>query len=307
MGDVIASGSLDARDNVKLWDAATGRLIRTLAGHTDRVRSVAFGPDGEHPRLGRFRPDRPALGRGDRRAAGRPGRSRGRRAPGRILSRRPDPGLGEQRPDRPALGRPPRVDRRPCCRSRYQVASVAFSPDGLTLASADENGYITLWDVATRAPATGHQRRRRRGAQPWRSRPMAAPWPRRVPPATIRLWDPVTGQELLTLEGNLGQVNALAFSPDGTRSSRPITRASHGSIAGRPREAGEGLQGGVAVSRGAPARQRRLPALPGSCHHRGEAPAAHPQSASPGPASFRGGRATQRPGHSATRRRFGAR
>ena len=32
---------------------------------------------------------------------------------------------------------------------------------------------------------------------------------------TIRLWDPVTGQELLSLDGNLGQVNALAFSPDG--------------------------------------------------------------------------------------------
>ena len=33
---------------------------------------------------------------------------------------------------------------------------------------------------------------------------------------TIRLWDPVTGQELLTLDGHKGQVNRLAFSPDGT-------------------------------------------------------------------------------------------
>ena len=33
---------------------------------------------------------------------------------------------------------------------------------------------------------------------------------------TIRLWDPVTGQELLTLEGHKAQVNGLAFSPDGS-------------------------------------------------------------------------------------------
>jgi WD40 repeat protein len=32
----------------------------------------------------------------------------------------------------------------------------------------------------------------------------------------IRLWDPVTAQELLTLEGHKAQINALAFSPDGS-------------------------------------------------------------------------------------------
>jgi WD40 repeat protein len=34
------SGASNGR--VKLWDAATGRLIRTFTGHTDRVVSVAF-------------------------------------------------------------------------------------------------------------------------------------------------------------------------------------------------------------------------------------------------------------------------
>ena len=32
---------------------------------------------------------------------------------------------------------------------------------------------------------------------------------------TIRLWDFITGQELLTLTGKFHQVNDLAFSPDG--------------------------------------------------------------------------------------------
>jgi COMPASS component SWD3 len=31
---------------VKLWDVATGQEVRTLRGHTDSVRSVAFSLDG---------------------------------------------------------------------------------------------------------------------------------------------------------------------------------------------------------------------------------------------------------------------
>ncbi len=31
---------------MRLWDVQTGELLRTLAGHTDGVRSVAFSPDG---------------------------------------------------------------------------------------------------------------------------------------------------------------------------------------------------------------------------------------------------------------------
>ena len=33
---------------------------------------------------------------------------------------------------------------------------------------------------------------------------------------TIRVWDPLTGQELLSLDGHRTQVNSLAFSPDGS-------------------------------------------------------------------------------------------
>ena len=31
---------------MKLWDAATGQLLRTFEGHAGRVNSVAFSPDG---------------------------------------------------------------------------------------------------------------------------------------------------------------------------------------------------------------------------------------------------------------------
>ena len=45
-GTRLLSGSQDK--TVKLWDAATGRLLRTFEGHSEAVTSVAFSPDGAH-------------------------------------------------------------------------------------------------------------------------------------------------------------------------------------------------------------------------------------------------------------------
>jgi WD40 repeat protein len=53
-GRLLASGSCGryesgrgcSQGEIKLWEVATGREVRTLTGHTDWVRSVAFSPDG---------------------------------------------------------------------------------------------------------------------------------------------------------------------------------------------------------------------------------------------------------------------
>jgi len=44
-GRLLASGSWGGTI-IRLWDVASGQLVRTLEGHTSRVHSVAFAPDG---------------------------------------------------------------------------------------------------------------------------------------------------------------------------------------------------------------------------------------------------------------------
>ena len=41
--------------------------------------------------------------------------------------------------------------------------------------------------------------------------------------AKVRLWDPITGQVMLVLDGHAQRVNAVAFAPDG----RSLASASH--------------------------------------------------------------------------------
>jgi WD40 repeat protein len=43
-GRTVLSGG--HRDTIRLWDVATGKLVRTFEGHSDRVFSIALTPDG---------------------------------------------------------------------------------------------------------------------------------------------------------------------------------------------------------------------------------------------------------------------
>src|SRR3954447_2311105 len=123
-GRTLASGSWDG--TIKLWDAQGGRLKlkRTLRGEWDEVEAVAFTPDGSAIA---------ALGTG---FDGAPF--------GAVTLWALEGGRG-----------------RPLVRQSGKLDAIAFSPDGLTLATASgDTRTVTLLDVETgreRASLAGHQ------------------------------------------------------------------------------------------------------------------------------------------------------
>jgi WD40 repeat protein/tRNA A-37 threonylcarbamoyl transferase component Bud32 len=101
--------------------------------------------------------------------------------------------------------------------------SVAFAPDGTTLATGSENGTLTVWDTATwkeRRRWSGHADEVDAVAFSPDGKLLASgcghPMLGKRPCEAI-LWDAADGKLLFSLQGHLGPVTAVAFSPDGKR------------------------------------------------------------------------------------------
>ncbi|KAL9027314.1 MAG: hypothetical protein Q9196_004145, partial [Gyalolechia fulgens] len=97
------------------------------------------------------------------------------------------------------------------------VTAVAFSPDGLLLASASYDQTVRLWN-----PTTGQEVQKLEGHTDWVEAVAFSPDGLLLASAsiasidyTVRLWNPTTGQEVQKLEGHTDWVRAVAFSPDG--------------------------------------------------------------------------------------------
>jgi WD40 repeat protein len=181
-GKILATGSddTDERQTIKLWDPATGQLIRGWSGGKGTVSSLAFSPDGQILASGHL-VDQKSVRLWDV-------------STGRLLRALPG--------------------------HKDMVRSVAFTPDGRTLASgggrsdkAGEDRAIRLWDIATMRctrELEGHSDIVRALAFGPDGRALATASNDR----TLRLWDTETGRTS-RIVSSPDKLVAMAFAPDG--------------------------------------------------------------------------------------------
>ncbi|MFE2330127.1 trypsin-like peptidase domain-containing protein [Streptomyces sp. NPDC059385] len=94
------------------------------------------------------------------------------------------------------------------------VNTVAFAPDGATLATGSEDGTARLWDVrsgTSRISITGHTK----GVSSVAFSPDGATLATGSDDGTARLWDARSGTSRITITGHTKGVSSVAFSPDG--------------------------------------------------------------------------------------------
>jgi len=219
-GRTVLSGSGDS--TLKLWDVATGTLMRTFVGHSEMVQSVAFAPDGRTVLSGGH--DRTlklwdvATGRPVRTFAGHSGSvtSVAFAPDGRtVLSGSWDRTLKLWDVATGTL-------MRTFEGHSEWVEAVVFSPDGRTALSGSWDNTLRLWDVAT-----GRLVRTFVGHSDVVDSVAFSPDGRMVLSGsqdnTLRLWDVATGRPVHTFEGHSNHVKSVAFS----RGGRTVLSGSH--------------------------------------------------------------------------------
>ena len=210
---VVTAG---ADGTARVWDAGTGRALAPPLRHRGPVNQAAVQPGrpvGGDRQCGR---DGPGVGRRDRAPARRAAAARRPGEPGGVQPGRAPGGHRQPGSHRACLGRGHRpVDHGPPFHSD-RVNQAVFSPDGLRVVTACQDGNAQVWDAVTGKlllPLLKHR------GEVWSA--AFSPDGRRIVTAsadhTARVWDAATGQPLTPPLAHGGSVAAAAFSPGGRR------------------------------------------------------------------------------------------
>jgi WD40 repeat protein/tRNA A-37 threonylcarbamoyl transferase component Bud32 len=202
---------------VKAWNLSTHKEIFSAEGHTGRVLSLAFSPDGQYLASGSadhtIRIWTAATGQKVLTLRGHTGQVR-------KIAFHPD---GRRLASAAADGTV-RVwevpDGQEVLTLRGHaglVNGVAFSPDGMRLASAGADQTVRVWDAITSPEATTLQGDLPIPAHAIAFSPNGRHFASRGLAGTGRVWDIAAGLDVFLGRGQQGLVRGLAFSPDGKR------------------------------------------------------------------------------------------
>jgi dipeptidyl aminopeptidase/acylaminoacyl peptidase len=213
-GHLLASGGADKV--IRLWDPATGRERRRLAGHRDNINGVAFTPDG---RILASASDDHTVRLWDV-ATGREVRC--------LTEHAAEVSTVAFAPDGARLASAGwdgtirlwdlRTDAKPLCFSQpgARLAAVAFAPDGKTLASGKYSGIgsaVCLWDAER---GTVRQRVEvGESVEALAFSPDGWSFVTGHTDTTLIIHERTGAHERCRLGGRAGWVKSVAFSPDG--------------------------------------------------------------------------------------------
>jgi len=181
-----AGGPLTKPGEIKIWNAHSGELLRTLKGHGNIITAIVYSPDGKLIFSASY--DRSV----------------------RVW----DAGSGAE--VQTLMGH------------KGQIASLACDPHGKLLASGDADGSIHLWERSPSLPESEGQEAR----DVWKPRAVLtghfgevsslvfSPTKDRFVSGSrdgsLRTWKTQTGETEFRLDGHQGGVSGLAFNKDGT-------------------------------------------------------------------------------------------
>ena len=210
-GKIIATASKTA---VELWDAVTGNKLASLLGHSSKITTFAYSPNGKTVAIGS---EDKTIKVWDTAFNDQLSDVHGHRSGVQSIAYSPDgKTIASSSEDSTvkiwnvATG----IEVLDLKGHTLCVYSVAYSPDGKTIASASRDKTVKIWDSTT-----GIKLLDIKGHSDWVKSVAYSPDGKTIVTTsgdkTVKIWSTATGRNLFNIEGHTSPVDSATYSPDG--------------------------------------------------------------------------------------------